>query len=243
MFPLLSLILLSSVGHAESAKMRLAMATAEGMTADDLGAIDSRISEELALMGAEMVSGDAPDEGCLEDAVCSKAWVNGLAGGLVLELVRVGPILIVTSHLVGPDGAKRHQAEREIQTEGFSGSASLLGAEMAAEIRLLASASQGGAAATGEPSQLSEHPTQNGSLLPWVAVGGGLGLAGLGVLTSIGGVSVCLWQTLVAYAPGTLGSSKASALIVAPVAAGVALLGAVGLVTGGTIVLAGLMVE
>ncbi len=243
MLALLTLMLLAPAGEAETATIRLLAVAGEGMSADDLAAIEARVGEELTLMGATMVRGEPPAAGCLDDAPCRLGLVEGAAGALALELVRVGPILQVKARLFGPDGAERKWIERDVQIDGVSGAASLLGPEMAGEIRALLSSAAPPVTVPADPAPASEPAEEGGSILPWVLAGSGFGVLGLGAVVSVAGVGVALWQTLTAYTAATPGDQKATALIVAPVGVGAAIAGVVVIAVGGAVALGALLVE
>lgn len=245
MLALMSLVLVLPAQAAEPAEppaIRLAAVASEGMSAADRSAIEARVGEELALMGAGVASGAPPAAGCLDDAACRSSLTQGAAGVLALELVRVGPILQVKARLFGPDGVERKAVARDVQIGGVSGSASLLGAEMAAEIRALLSAAAAPARAPEAPATEVTAPGES-SVLPWVLAGSGLAVIAAGAAVSAAGAGLALWQTLAAYTPDTPGDQKGTALILAPAGAAAVAVGVVVIAVGGAVAVGALLLE
>lgn len=213
----------------------------EGMAEADVLAARTRIEEELQLMGAQPSAPESMVEpGCFDDVACIASAVGDHDAALRVELVRVGPLLQVTAHLFGSDGALLYESDRSLNADGIAATGTLLGTEFAPHIRALTAPDPPTPATlpdAGEPDVVASSPL----FVPLLAVGGAV--AAVGALALVGGSVLAVERTATAYTPTASGEDKSVALAVAPWATAAAGAGAVLAGVGGALIATAFVLE
>lgn len=134
---ILTAVLLSSTPSAT--ELVLARFTNVGLDDAHLKKARARLVSELATAEAKLVKPLTDvDEACLATPACLQGAIGPHQGALVVDILRIGPMVNITASLYGNDGAKLAAVEQTTDTTAFDDGGVFLGPDLLDPIRALA---------------------------------------------------------------------------------------------------------
>ena len=218
---MLATTLLTLVAAQSSPTIALAVEPAIGLSSEEAAAVVGRVQDELMQLGLSVVEAGAVDPVCTPDPECverTRVTVAARDALLVVELVRIGPVVQVTA--TGAAGERRATGSASLD-EAQLASGPVLPPEIAAWAKSLAPppptvpANTGPVTATA-PFELT--PMKSGALFA-----GGVGVVALGA-----GIILVATSEPVLQDPTSLGAEKEQARTLGLVGLGVTVLGVAG---------------
>jgi hypothetical protein len=211
----------------------------------------ARVENELASAGAKLVRpAHGVDDACIQEPDCLRGAIGPHRGALVVDILRIGPMVSITGELYGADGEKVAAVEHATDTTAFDEGAAFLGEELLTPIRAMAPPVEVAPVAT--PTEKAPvpvaTPTPKGGdeafpLLPTVFLaGGGVIIASalaISIVSFVGMVS----QAQVLQTPSTTTAEKDLAITLGRAALLGIGIGVAGIVVGAGVAAAGFFVE
>ncbi|OGQ25404.1 MAG: hypothetical protein A2138_26460 [Deltaproteobacteria bacterium RBG_16_71_12] len=218
---MLATALFALVAAQTSPTVGLAVQPAVGLSPEESGALVSRVQDELLKLGLSVVEAAAvdaactPDPGCVEGARTAASTPHDAL--LVVELVRIGPVVQVTA--TGAAGEQRASGSASLD-EAQLATGPVLPAEIAAWATGLAPAPVfvPPSPPTTAPTTFELTPMKSGALFA-----GGVGVIALGA-----GVILVATSEPVLVDPTSLGAAKEQARTLGLVGLGSSVLGVAG---------------
>lgn len=218
---MLASTLLALVAAQSSPTVGLAVQPAVGLSPEEAGALVSRVQDELLKLGLSVVEAAAVDPACTPDPGCVEGARTAASAPhdalLVVELVRIGPVVQVTA--TGASGERRATGGASLD-EAQLASGPVLPPEIAAWAKGLAPAPPlvPSGPPTTAPATFELTPMKSGALFA-----GGVGIIALGA-----GVILVATSEPVLEDPTSLGDAKEQARTLGFVGLGTGVLGVAG---------------
>lgn len=216
--------------------MGLAVQPPLGLSDEEVSPIAQKISDEIGALGIMVVHADALDPACVPDPACVEQTRAGLPEApsalLVVELVRVGPVLQLTASGAAGD-------VRAAGTNGLDDAQLAKGPVLPPELREWARALAAQNAATPpvdvktvetELPPETRPPEDGGGLSPMRS--GAIALLGVGVVAAVAGGIVAGTQESVLGDAASTGDAKSGARTLGLIGLAAAAVGAVGVAGG-----------
>lgn len=218
---MLATTLFALVAAQSSPTIGLAVQPAVGLSPEEAGTLVSRVQDELLKLGLSVIEAGAvdaactPDPGCVEGARTAASTPNDAL--LVVELVRIGPVVQVTA--TGAAGDRRATGSASLD-EAQLATGPVLPADIAAWAMSLAPAPAivPPSPPTTAPPAFELTPMKSGALFA-----GGIGVIALGA-----GVILVATSEPVLEDPTSLGADKEQARTLGLVGLGTSVIGVAG---------------
>lgn len=221
---MLATALLAFVAAQSSPTVGLAVQPAVGLSPDEASALVGRVQDELLKIGLSVVEAAAVDPACTPDPACVEGARTAAPEPhdalLVVELVRIGPVVQVTA--TGSAGDKQATGSASLDEAQVKG-----GPVLPADILAWAQA-----LAPKAPVVPKGDPTPTPTAPPFeltVMKSGALFAGGVGVIALGAGVILVATSEPVLQDPKTLGAEKEQARTLGLVGLGATVLGVAGL--------------
>ncbi len=218
---MLATVLLTLVAAQASPTVGLAMEPAVGLSPEEASALVGRVQDQLQKLGLSVVEATAVDPACLPDPACVESARSAAPEPhdalLVVELLRIGPVVQVTA--TGAAGEQRATGSASLD-EAQLASGPLLPADIEAWAKALAPhppvVPKTEPVTTNVPFELT--PMKSGALFA-----GGVGVIALGA-----GIILVATTEPVLQDPKSLGTEKEQARALGLIGLGASVLGVAG---------------
>lgn len=236
------LLLLAAPSASDAPSVWVASVTSDGLAAEDAGALPARVVGQLQAANADVVDAEPVDDACAVDLACvgEKTRGAGAGVGVVVRVVRGGPVLQVSTIAVDAAGAEWFREEHLLQAAELADATVLPDGFVERVSRPASDATP--APSPDAPAAIDDGAPKSEAELPVLGIVG-LGVAGAGLVAGIVGAAMAVAGNNVLNDGSTTADEKAAAFLYGPAGIGVAVVGGLAAITGGVIAGIGLAGE